>query len=202
MRKLFILGAVMAALVVPTASRAQFSLGLRLGYAPAGGDAVKDQKMSEGVKSQIPIQLDGLYNVNKNIAAGLYFSYGIAQLASDACPSGASCSANVMRFGVQGIYSFAVAGSASKFVPWAGLGLGYEMGNEKVEGIKSTVSGFEGQLQLGGDYMVNPKFAVGPFFQLGIGQYSSIKVDGEKITGFDKALHEWYGFGIRGKYDL
>ena len=44
MRKVLMLGAVLAAIVIPTASHAQDSkwiLGLRLGYAPSMGDAMQ-----------------------------------------------------------------------------------------------------------------------------------------------------------------
>jgi hypothetical protein len=200
------------ALALPTASRAQVSLGLRLGYAPAGGDFQKDAKMSDGIKAQIPIQLDALYKVNPNIGAGLYFSYGFGQLASDACETGADCSANDIRIGVQGLYTFNVEGAATKFVPWAGLGLGWERGSTKMTGggADATLSstGYEFNIQLGGDYKVNEQLSVGPYVMLSVGQYSSVKFDGfgPLMDGShdieDKGLHQWYNFGLRGRFDL
>ena len=59
-------------------------------------------------------------------------------------------------------------------------------------------SGLELNLQVGGDFKVNPQFAVGPYAQLSIGQYSS--QEGSSIP--DKGMHEWIGFGVRGKFDL
>jgi hypothetical protein len=210
MRKLLML----AALLVPMVSQAQVSLGLRVGYAPAMGDAQKDQKMSDGMKSQIPLQLDALYKVTKDIAVGGYFAYGFGQVdIAGVCVSGVDCSGNVMRFGVQGHYTFNQL--TAPLVPWAGVGFGYEIGKAKAEatGIGSmefTYSGFEFlNLQVGGDYRVNEQFSVGPYLQFSLAQYSKQKID--DTTGFvgnfdgdveEKAMHEWFGFGIRGKFDL
>jgi len=216
MKKLFMLGVVAAALLVPAASRAQFTLGARVGYAPAMGDAAKDEKLSDGVKSQIPIQLDAAYKVTPDIAVGAYFAYGIGQIGSavsDVCDiSGIDCSARVLRFGVQGLYSFNAV--SKQFVPWAGLGAGYEIGSLEVSGggatAKTTYRGFEFlNLQGGADYKVSEQFSVGPYVMLSIGQYSKAKIENSVDPGLDfdgdipdKAMHEWLGFGVRGKFDL
>jgi outer membrane protein W len=203
MRKLLMLSLI--ALLVPMTSQAQVTLGLRVGYAPAMGDAAKDAPLKDVVSSQIPIQLDALYRITPDIGAGLYFSYGIAQLNSDVkdfCDaSGVSCSASNMRLGVQGRYTF--NSLKAPMVPWAGVGFGYEWSTIKgsAGGVSAdaTTTGFEFlNLQVGGDYKVNDQFAIGPYVQFSIGQYSA--VEGEDIT--DKGMHEWLGFGIAGKFDL
>jgi hypothetical protein len=213
MRKLLMLGSLVA-LLVPAASHAQFSLGLRLGYAPAMGDAAKDQKMSDGVKSQIPIQLDGTYRVTRDVAVGGYFSYGFGQadLGGLCDVGGVDCSANVMRFGVQGTYTFNDVKAA--LVPWAGVGFGYEIGNaeakDATDKVEFTYSGFEFlNVQVGGDYRVNDQFSVGPYLSFSVAQYSKAKVENSLTPALnfdgditDKGVHEWFGFGIRGKFDL
>jgi outer membrane protein W len=219
MRKLIM--AALVALLVPTASHAQFQLGLRLGYAPAMGNAFKDPvsgesaKMKDGVKSQIPLQLDASYKFTPDVAAGLYFSYGVGQVggnAQDVCDAnGTDCSASAIRLGVQGIYTFNQVQSA--FLPWAGAGIGYERAQLKQEGFGAeevvTASGFELNLQAGGDYKVTEKFAIGPYVMFSMGQFT--KVNDEISAGglsadaeldIDKAFHQWFGFGIRGKFDL
>jgi hypothetical protein len=211
MRKLLMLSLV--ALLVPMTSQAQVSLGLRVGYAPAMGDAVKDGAMSDGVKSQIPLQLDAMYKVNKDIAVGAYFSYGLAQINAAECDvSGVDCSGNVMRFGVQGHYTFNEL--KAPLVPWAGVGFGYEIASAeaKFDGGKITndFSGFEFlNLQVGGDYKVNEQFSVGPYLQFSIAQYSNttFKDSTDPASNYDgsitdKGIHEWFGFGVRGKFDL
>lgn len=200
MRKLAILTVVLAALAVPSLSHAQVSLGLRLGFAPAGGDVIKDVKLSDGVKSQIPIQLDALYRLNQNIGVGGYFSYGFGQVASNACAPGASCSASIMRLGLQGTYTLDPMGQLS---PWAGVGFGYEWGRLKDDTGSATLRGWELlNLQLGADYAVAPQLAVGPYVGLSIGQYSSVDSGGASASIPDKATHEWFQVGVRGKFDL
>ena len=208
MRKLIVLGAVLAAIVVPAASQAQdaskWILAFRLGYAPAMGDAMSGQQMKDAIPSQVPLQLDVLYKFTPEFAAGAYLSYGFGQLSSaesDACnAAGVDCSMSTLRLGVEGTYTFI---TANQFVPWLGLGFGYEGVTEKVAlGGASASQNTDGweflNLQVGGDYKVNPKFAIGPYVMLQVGQYSSI--EGNSIS--NKGTHEWLNVGVRGKFDL
>ena len=194
MRKLVL--ASLVALLVPTASFAQFQLGARIGYAPAMGDAYKEAPMSDGVKSQIPLQLDALYKVMPDLAVGAYLAYGFGQLNSDVCPDGLSCSATDLRLGFQAVYSFNQV--KAPLVPWAGLALGYDIATVKVESFSTDTTGFDLALQAGGDYKVNDQFTVGPYLQVVVGQYGS--VEGTDIP--EKALHQWLGFGVAGKFSL
>ncbi len=205
MRKLLMIGAIAIGVVLPTASRAQFTLGARLGYAPAMGDFQKNDPLKDSVKSQIPIQVDGLYRFTPQFAAGLYFSYGIGQLSSDmndACDAfNVDCSVSTMRFGVQGTYS--LTNVSPTFVPWLGAGIGFEWLSLTTSAggfsASSDTTGFEFlNLQAGGDYKVSESFAIGPYVLFSMGQYSS--VEGTSIP--EKGTHEWLHFGIRGKFDL
>jgi hypothetical protein len=190
MRKLLVVAALA---LLPLASQAQFSLGARIGYAPAMGDYVKDAPMSDGVKSQIPIQLDALYSFTPAFAAGAYLSYGFAQLEGDC----ADCSASDLRLGIQGTYAFNSV--SQQFVPWLGAGIGYEIASVDNGAGSVDTSGWELlNLQGGADYKVGEKFSVGPYVLFSIGQYSSI--EGNDIA--EKGTHEWLGFGVRGKFDL
>jgi hypothetical protein len=212
MRKLVLVA--LAALAVPTASLAQFQVGARLGYHLSGGDAAKDEKMSDGVKSQVPIQVDAAYKFTKELALGGYFSYGFGQLGSQACPAGASCSASDIRVGIQGFFTF--ADLKAPLVPWLGLGIGYERGNyeAKAGSAKATLtySGWEYlNLQVGGDMKVSETFSFGPYVMFSVAQYGKVKVDNNVVPSlnFDgsipsdqKAMHQWFGFGVRGKFDL
>jgi hypothetical protein len=212
MRRLLLIS-TLAALLVPTASHAQFQLGLRLGYAPAMGDAMQVKgateasKMSDGVKSQVPVQIDANYKFAKDMAAGLYFSYGFGQVGTqiknDVNP--ATVSASAIRVGAQGNYTFSSV--AAPLVPWAGVFLGYEQAKLSLGSGASgdlTLSGYELGLQLGGDYKVTPQFAVGPFIGFSLGQYTSLSFSGDfgSAPEFDKKMHEWFTIGIRGMFDL
>jgi hypothetical protein len=206
MRKLLMVAA-MAAVLVPTASNAQFTLGARLGYAPAGGNVGGDVAMEDlTVKSQIPIQLDAMYRVSPQVAVGAYFSYGVGQVDYPLCSvSGVECSGSDLRLGLQATYTFVTPGS--QFAPWLGAGIGWEQASDTIEagGTKSetSYSGIEFlNLQLGGDFQVNEKFAVGPYAMISFGSYSSAEEDGVSYDITNSSMHEWYGFGIRGKFDL
>ena len=222
MRKLLIICAV--AFVLPATSRAQqWELGLRMGYAPAMGNAYEyksdgsNAKMSDVVKAMVPIQLDVGYRVTPEVTIGGYFSYGFAQLGSsvsDTCDAyGLDCSASDYRFGVQATYAFTKV--APTFVPWIGLNIGYEWASYSESGggqkIEQSANGWEFLgLQLGADWKLGPQFSFGPYLTYSFGQYS----DGEtKLTGVINATqsfssyantstHEWFGFGVRGRFDL
>lgn len=210
MRKLLPALFALALLAGPAAGSAQVSLGLRLGYGPALGESAKDRDMSDGVKSQIPIQLDATYKLTPNFSLGGYTSYGFGQTGEefDAICDQADCSARVIRLGVQGIYSFDQIGQLK---PFAGVGAGYEWGSLTAEagGQEATFSfsGFELlNVTAGADYVVGPQFAIGPYIGLSVARYSDTSVDygTEEISGEidQKAMHEWLQFGIRGRFDL
>lgn len=205
MRKLLTLGVVLAALTIPTASNAQFSLGLRLGFAPAMGDASKGNPMTDGVKSQIPLQVDAMFGLSPAVAVGGYLSYGFGQLNSDLSDScdavGVDCSISDLRIGAQATYSFIAP--SRQFVPWLGAGIGLEWLTEKVSagGVSASADAFGIEflnLQAGGDYKVSEQFAIGPYAMVSIGRYSS--VEGNDIP--EKAVHEWLYFGVRGRFDF
>jgi outer membrane protein len=210
MRKLLPALFAVALLAVPAASRAQVSLGLRLGYSPALGEAAKDSDMSDGLKSQIPIQLDATYQLTPSFSLGGYASYGFGQTGGvfDEVCDIADCSARVVRAGVQGIYSFAPMGQLR---PFAGVGAGYEWGSLTAEaGNEEVTVSFRGfellNLTAGADYVVNPQFAIGPYVGFSVAQYSNTSVDDGtmEVSGEidEKAMHEWLQFGIRGRFDL
>jgi hypothetical protein len=234
MRKLLFAGLV--ALLAPTASHAQVQLGLRVGYGLANGDAFKDNggsvlqsagesaKMSDTLKAQIPVQLDASYKLTPEVAAGVYFSYGVGQLNDKICSDfGITCdkSGSDLRFGAQGIYSFSQVGGP--FLPWAGLSLGWEQGSAEYkftsdppfappgtlngDKAKFTLSGWEVGLQVGGDYKLNEQFSVGPYLTYSFGQYTSRSVSlpaaaGNPPIDLGSTSHSWLGIGVMGKLNL
>ncbi|MFT3917773.1 MAG: outer membrane beta-barrel protein [Anaeromyxobacteraceae bacterium] len=218
MRKLSFLAAALVALAVPAAASAQaqkLTLGARLGYAIAGGDAAKDSKMSDVLKGAIPLQLDVGYNVTKEFNVGAFVSYGFGRIGGDIkdlCDtSGVDCSARDVRLGVQGTFAFEDLNP--QFVPWIGFGFGYEWGSLKVtqgpnEG-KISYRGFElADLQLGADFKASPQLKVGPFVSMSFGKYSNGKLEGfgagvdqsGKID--EQAVHNFITIGVRGQFTL
>lgn len=218
MRKVSMLGAMLMVLVVPATSKADMSLGARIGFAPAAGDAFQDRyddttyQMSDGIKSQIPLQLDVAFPVSPQVSLGGYLSYGFGQVGGDVKDEcdyyNLDCSARSVRLGVQAL--FALGNPGTGFTPWVGAGLGYEWaGFEQKGGGESyelTANGPELNLQLGGDFRTSPQFSVGPYMMLSIGRYSNVEVNtsfmGSGKVSIDETVHQWLGFGIRGKFDL
>ncbi len=202
-RKKFMLVAVLAAGLLPRPASAQVALGGRLGYVVGGGSAAKASPMSDGLKSQLPLQLDVGYRVLPRLTVGGYGSWGMAQVGS-VC-SGASCSGSVVRAGVEGAWQFdRVLGLA----PWAGAGAGYEWGGyeakDGADRLKVTSRGFEVSVQGGADWQVREQLAVGPFVMVSAGRYGQIDVEsplGNSSGALpDVALHTWISVGLRGMY--
>jgi hypothetical protein len=185
--------------VAGSAAAEGLELGARLGYGIPMGDAAKDSKLSDGVKSMIPIWIDAGYRIDENLFAGVYFQYGLVQLKED-CPEGIDCSANNMRFGIQGQYHIMPAES---FDPWLGLGIGYEMASAKFGDLETSTSGFEFlNVQAGGDFAVAEGVGIGPFLSFSLGQYSKAKVGDTSGDIEEKAMHQWLVLGVRGTFQL
>lgn len=187
-------------------SGGKIRLGLRLGYGIPMGDAVKDGKLSDGISGMVPIWIDAGYMVTPNIMVGLYGQYGIA-FYKPKCPTGASCSASDIRFGIQGQYHIMPAKSMD---PWVGLGIGYEMTKFGLSAsgvdVSSSYNGFEfANLQGGLDFKAGPVM-VGPFLSFSLGQYSSYSNKAPAPIGNssgsipDKAMHEWFTIGVKGTF--
>jgi outer membrane protein W len=194
----------------------KIKIGLRLGYALPLGKATDTPsgELNKVVSGMIPIWLDLGYMVTPNIMIGLYAQYGLVMIKSadtatdPGCPSGADCSGNDIRIGLQGQYHISPAASLD---PWVGLGIGYEMLNYKVsangqEG-KFGVKGLEfANIQGGADFKLADSFTVGPFLSFSLGQFSSQSADPEPPgfnSSIDKtAMHEWLTLGVKGTFGL
>ncbi len=203
MRKLLLASAV--AVLVPAAAAAGPSLALRVGYDASSGSASRGTPMSDVARSDVPFQLDATWVFGPHFSAGVYGGFGIGFLSkaiADRCDAlGANCSVWTMRLGVRGEYGFPEL--SERFVPWVGLGTGWEWGYEKVsrgsQSASQTVSGWETfSLEGGGDVRLSPKLSLGPYVVWRVGQYG--RLDGYSIVS--KAWHQWSGFGIRGRWDF
>ncbi|HVV48303.1 MAG TPA: hypothetical protein VHO06_01470 [Polyangia bacterium] len=191
-------------------------LGVRVGYAVPMGSTTgaAGDDLSNLFSGAVPLILEAGYRIDAAFSLGLTFQYAFAQVngmvGCDNQP-GVSCSGSVIRLGAEGIYRLPVEGA---FVPWLGLGTGYEWisfdvsGNGYQESIGAH--GFEFvNFQLGGDIRAAPQFAVGPFVSLSIGQYDTASLSGN-APGYtamsadiaNKATHEWLEFGVRGTLNL
>jgi hypothetical protein len=212
MRKLLLAAALILAL--PTASQAQFGLGLRIGYGMPGGDVVKDSKYSDFIKSSVPFQLDAMFKTSPSTAAGLYLGYAVNSLGGNLKAScdvpGLTCSSNTFRAGIQFTGEFLDLGLIGL---WGGIGTGYEAFNFKVEGggTKTEVQlrGWEwATISAGADLKPLPVFKAGLFVSYGFGKFNvgSVKSDVVGDSGGslspDKTVHNMFQIGLRGMFNL
>lgn len=216
LRRLVLVAAAVAVLAVPSASKAQVSLGARVGYAfgfgDVGGDESGTLKMSDWSEGHVPIQVDAMFRLLPGFAVGPYFSYGFGftggDLDTEVCDiSSVDCSNRIMRLGLQATYSLP---AAMGFAPWAGIGTGYEWNKLDIESPGGDgdleVRGWEiVNLQFGADF-ATPVVRVGPFVMLSVGRYGEGDASGFGVSGGGdidkKKLHEWLQIGIRGMFDL
>jgi hypothetical protein len=187
----------------PPPPASKIELAARLGFGlPFGKLSSTGDKISNHVTGVIPIAIEGNYRFTANFLAGVYLSYAIL-LAKD-CPSGQSCGGHVLHFGIQGSYHLTPGGS---FDPWVGLGVGYESLTLTVTELGRSASadgtGWQfANFQVGGDLRVSPTFYLGPFVSFSVDETTSIGFAGFSSSDFDKTLHEWLMFGVRGRVDI
>lgn len=218
-----VLVALSLTILVPAAARAQrtspsrFEVGLRLGWAGPVGSAYADRasgralSLSDGFRSQVPIQVEAGYRLTDRITAGAYASYGFdsvgraVKVACDAVPT--SCSARTIRVGAQG--SYRLADIRRSLSAWLGLGVGWEWSTfSRSRALDVTFSGPEiVSLQAGADWRAGPKISLGPFFQASVGRFWSIDQSavapvGSSSVDLDTRTHAWLGLGLRGTIHL
>ena len=174
----------------------KLKLGLRLGYALAQGDFVKDYKMSKLVTGQVPIWVDAGYQVTPHVLVGLYGQYGILRTV-DLCTD---CSGRDLRFGAQAQYHVLPAAAVD---PWFGLSSGYEILTLSDGGQDDTLRGVEFlNLQGGADFRVAQALSVGPFLSASLAEYSHDSYASHDDVIQDKALHTWLTLGAKGTFGL
>jgi hypothetical protein len=206
-----------------------FAFGVRTGYAlPMGrigkiatndpNTAPTNDSLPDLVSGMVPIWVDAGYRINPNLYVGGFFQFGFGFVNKDKNPGceQISCSVQDIAFGANVHYHFLPAAS---FDPWIGAGVGYEIlkisesgtvafgGMQAQFDLDGSFSGLQFvNLQAGGDFKATPDFAVGPFVNLALGQYSgySVSFAGSEVSGdlTDTGLHEWLTLGVRGQFNL
>jgi hypothetical protein len=196
---------VLASWVAPGAASAQLVPGARLGYAFPAGELARGVPMSDGLRSQVPVQLELGWRVVPRLVVGASGAYGIGQVGA-LCTAGATCSGAVIGLGVQATWRFTL----SKVSPWAGAGLGYEWARYRVKAGSDTLdvrsSGPELLRLMGGvDFVVGEGVAAGPFVQWGMGRFVGLETTsplGHSAGAIpDRAIHSWFTIGLRGTFE-
>lgn len=198
---------VAAALLLPVGAAARPTLGLRLGWAPAVGSAASRVPMSEELRWQLPLQLDALWRFG-SLGAGAYASWGAARAGTEACADGAACSAQVLRAGAQGAWTFPPWSFGA--APWLGAGAGWEWASRRRERLGASATtrwdGPELAVQGGAEWRLGRRFAVGPFAVVALGRYAGIavetSVESASASIGERAVHAWIQLGARGTIDF
>jgi len=196
------------AVLVPSAARAQLSVGARTGYSFALGDADGSAAMGDITSGHFPLHLDlGYRPFGTGITIGGYLAFGFGStsgLTQDACAAtGVTCSTNSLHVGAQVLYE--LGRPQDPTVPWFGIGLGYDGLTFKASagGASSsvTMSGVEFAFQGGVDRRIGSG-TIGGFASLGLSRYTEISGNGESGTLADTRVHQWLTLGIRGSFNL
>ena len=208
----------------PPEQESGFLMALRAGYAiPLGKFATTNTgssgSLSDEFNGMIPIWIDLGYRFNTNFIIAGFLQLGFPMvnengpgLAGQECHINGvtSCSGTAsVRLGLELIYVFKRDVS---FQPWVGIGVAYERTTYKLEdnqGGEATI-GYHGwefvNFQIGGTYKITPKFGLGPYVALSLGQYGSVEASsGSQSQSVDiaqKGLHEWLQFGLMGSFDF
>jgi opacity protein-like surface antigen len=201
--------AALALTLASSSARAQaapeergITLGGRFGYAMPSGEIAPGFALGDDLSGTLPLQLDLIYRFGRHFGLGGYFSYAFGLTKN--CPSGVTCTAYSRRLGLQGTYSFDLAGSVLR--PWIGLGIGYEWLREKLErnalSDSVTPAGFEyANLQIGLDIPVAPRLWVGPYGMVTVGRYTHLPPD-PSGKSLGTSLHEWIVIGVKASCDF
>jgi hypothetical protein len=192
--------------------RPGLDFALRLGFAYpfgklAGSMGGASTDISEVLSGTIPLGLELGYRINSIATVGLLFQYAFGLTKN--CDPGLSCSGSDVRLGIEGLFHIPV--DEGPFVPWLGLGAGYEWLSLDVSANGTDMStGFHGfefvNLQVGVDYRIRPRVSLGPFVSLSLARYDTVTGESGGNSGSadipDKALHEWLQFGMKATFNL
>jgi len=195
-----------------------FELGLRVGYgvpegriadAPVSVPSGGGLDLSDVIQGQVPIWIDAGYRLPIGLYLGGYAEIGPG-ISSQCEPP--DCNIFDLRLGANARYHF-LAGR--RIEPWVGVDLGYELlysrSTIRVLGAQISSSlalhGFEFfNAQVGVDFRVTPEVVLAPFFTCALSQYEQVtaRVEENEVStsDFDKAIHLWLLFGVRGAYNF
>jgi hypothetical protein len=178
---------------------------IQLAYSAPAGELTADTKFSFAnyFGGQIAVLGEVGGRVTPAIFIGAYGGYARGGLGSGQGCETRDCTGYSARVGAAVRYRFF---PAPKVQPWIGYAAGYEIAGASISSASQqttvTLTGFEfAHLSVGLDYSNDRFFAIGPVFDLALGQYdhatgevSSVSADRD-IT--QTAVHAWISFGVR-----
>lgn len=175
-----------------------FELGLRLDAELPFGEAFSGTRLKSMTSSQVALRLELGWRITPRWQVAAFAGYGLAFV--NGCTENVSCSAHDVRVGLGGQLHLRPGEAVD---PWIGLGAGYEwLSLSSSTSAVSTDVTFEGPtfalLDVGADFRLGERAAVGPFLEASAGQLRSTETG--DLAG--KRAHLWVGLGVRGWFDV
>jgi hypothetical protein len=195
------------------------TLAIGLGYGIPFGGFIDDSLVSQiapldgsgsvgsKVSGQVPFSIGFAYRPIPWLSFGIATAYAPLFMKNCESSSGSGSDKRLrgeLRAHIKPRWSFS---------PWASAGIGYEWfgySRDPCYGSyeKVSASGFDFDLQVGGDWAVANSWTVGPYVELSVGSFRhlSAKCGGRSCVGKDefdipegdRIKHGWLTFGVRG----
>lgn len=198
----------------PPDSLTGLTLVAGVGFGKPWGDVAKstgeeDMSLGTSVSGQLPLSIGAAYRPIPMFSFGVTAQYAPAM--ANNCGAGNSCSASDTRIG--GELRLHVI-PEQLMSAWFSVGVGYEWLGHSADGggqsMERTHSGWDFELQVGGDVRMTPFLTIGPFIGLRVGTFGHVSASGTALSGpIDQAIpdslqgtHGWWLFGVRGAFTL
>jgi hypothetical protein len=193
-------------LLAPRAADAGVYLGLRAGVAWPSGDREGEEALSTVLDFAVPFTGEVGWQFQNGLLLATYLRIGPVALderIQDVCEDAdVECGAVDLGLGLEAIYNFS---PEQQLQPWFGgfvgwSSLAYET---ELEGLEADLAftGWEVGVQGGLDLEVRP-FTIGPFVQVGSGQFTEVTIDPDNAPKFDDEIddqqwHLWTTVGVK-----
>jgi hypothetical protein len=172
-----------------------------VGKSNSGGE---DLSLGTSVSGQIPLSVGAAYRPIPMFSFGVTAQYAPA-MAND-CGAGNSCSASDTRVGGELRLHIVPEQILS---PWGAVGVGYEWLSHSAD-VDRTHSGWDFEIQVGGDVRMTSFLTLGPYLGLRVGTFGHVRASGGTLSGpIDQAIpdslqatHGWWLFGVRGAFTV
>ncbi len=181
-------------------------IGVRGGYGVPFGQRAAGAALSGPVEGAASPMIDLGYRFTPQLYLGVLFAYGILVLdEAAACrevvvdsPAGRDCRGNAALLALDAQYRTRMG---ERFASWVDFAVGLESLGMVTPSGWSSYGGFASRVEFGAGWFAPPRFTIGPFASLSVGQFRtsefSLDGDGTPSAIADKGIHGWLSVGFR-----
>lgn len=180
------------------AARRGFQMSIRTGYSLPFGNVGNGTKLSSIDGGEVPFLFDLGAKFNDYVFLGGYFGFAVGGCGNSMANE---CVGLGVRLGPEILVSFVPDGRVD---PWAGYGIGMELGGNGSNDGNDAVNtfGWEFAHVMGGvDFRVSRGLGVGPFVDMSVGEYTalSMTLDNQEseVPITEHGVHGWLTLGAR-----